>query len=55
MCMPEPFQAKITPRSQARADKVTKEWQNAENESLDPETKQWRVSPIPSRAKKVKA
>lgn len=55
VCMPEPFQAKITPRSQARADKVVKEWQSAEDESLDPETKQWRASPIPSRAKKVKA
>ena len=51
VCMPEPFQAKITPRSQARADKVVKEWQSAEDESLDPETKQWRASPIPSRAK----
>lgn len=55
VCMPEPFQAKITPRSQARADMVVREWENAENESLDPETKQWKVSPIPSRAKKVKA
>ncbi|PKS08389.1 hypothetical protein jhhlp_005333 [Lomentospora prolificans] len=46
VCMPEPFPAKITPRSKERAEKVMKEWAEAERECLDPVTKQWRVSPI---------
>ena len=50
VCMPEPFKAKITPRSQARADKVLKEWKTAEETCLD-EEKQWKHSPIPSRRK----
>ncbi|KAJ5555308.1 hypothetical protein N7535_007747, partial [Penicillium sp. DV-2018c] len=41
VCMPEEFPAKITPRSQDRADMVTREWRQAEMECLDPETRQW--------------
>lgn len=55
VCMPEPFPAKITPRSEKRSELLTGEWRAAEEGCLDPETKQWSVSPIPSRAKKVKA
>ncbi|KAJ5634636.1 hypothetical protein N7528_002478 [Penicillium herquei] len=46
VCMPEEFPAKITPRSQERADLVTKEWKDAEKQNLDPKTKQWIGSPI---------
>lgn len=49
VCMPEEFPAKITPRSQAKADLVTREWHEAEKECLDPVTKQWRISPVPSK------
>lgn len=45
VCMPEEFPARITPRSQARADMVIKEWQEAEG-LLDPETKQWLEPPV---------
>ncbi|KAK5211277.1 hypothetical protein LTR47_008000 [Exophiala xenobiotica] len=45
VCMPEPFQASIKPRSQARAKVVEKEWLEAEKEVLDPETKQWLKTP----------
>ena len=55
VCMPEPFPAKITPRSKERAELLTKEWRVAEEGCLDPESKQWRVSPIPSRGRKMKA
>lgn len=41
VCMPEPYPAKITPRSKERADMVIKEWKEAERESLNPQTKQW--------------
>lgn len=54
VCMPEPFPAKFTPRTQAKADRVTKEWKEAEKECLDPVTKQWRYSPIPSRSRKAR-
>ncbi|ROT34502.1 cytochrome P450 family protein [Sodiomyces alkalinus F11] len=49
VCMPEEFPAQITPRNQAKADTVVREWHEAEKECLDPVTKQWRVSPVPSR------
>ena len=49
VCMPEEFPAKITPRSQVRADKVAQEWEEAQKECLDPATQQWTVTPVPSR------
>lgn len=45
VCMPEPYPAKITPRSPERAEIVRNEWKNAERELLDPATKQWISSP----------
>ncbi|KAI1616307.1 cytochrome P450 [Exophiala viscosa] len=45
VCMPEEFQAKITPRSLARAELVRQEWHDAEKECLDPDTKQWLQRP----------
>lgn len=45
VCMPEEYPCKIKPRSQAKADRVTSEWEEAQREHLDPETKQWRTSP----------
>ncbi|OAL31259.1 hypothetical protein AYO20_08314 [Fonsecaea nubica] len=41
VCMPEEFQAKITPRSAERERIVREEWRKAENECLDPQSKQW--------------
>jgi hypothetical protein len=46
VCMPEEFPARITPRSRERAEMVRREWEAAEKENLDPETKQWVVSPV---------
>lgn len=48
VCLPEEFPAKITPRSKARAERVVQEWKEAEQECLDPETKQWRQSYLES-------
>lgn len=45
VCMPEPYPANITPRSQEKADRVVKEWKEAQEESLDPKTKQWVQNP----------
>jgi hypothetical protein len=45
VCMPEKFRAKITVRSKERADLVTREWREAEEEFLDPQTKQWAKIP----------
>ncbi|KAH8649736.1 putative cytochrome P450 [Tricladium varicosporioides] len=42
VCMPEEFPVVIKPRSRERAEKVAKEWEDAQRECLDPETKQWR-------------
>ena len=44
VCMPEEFQAKITPRDQRRAEIVMREWREAQ-ELLDPVTKQWKHTP----------
>ena len=44
-CMPEPFQARIVPRSEEMAKLVEKEWKDAERQSLDPVTKQWLKVP----------
>lgn len=46
VCMPVEFPCKITPRSEARAAMVRKEWEDAERECLDSETKQWKTSPV---------
>ncbi|KAJ5167777.1 uncharacterized protein N7482_003371 [Penicillium canariense] len=46
VCMPEEFPARITPRSQKRADMVVREWKEAEAGLLDPKTKQWMQSPV---------
>lgn len=46
VCMPEPFPAKITPRSKERADVVVKEWDEERQECLDPKTEQWQRSPV---------
>lgn len=45
VCMPEKFKAMITVRSQERSDLITREWHQAENEFLDPQTKQWAKIP----------
>lgn len=42
VCQPESFVVKITPRSQQRSEKVIQEWKDAENDCLDPITKQWQ-------------
>lgn len=44
VCMPEGFQARITPRDEKRAEMVTREWEEAK-ELLDPVTMQWRKTP----------
>lgn len=44
VCMPEPYECVITPRSERRAEIVRQEWTEAEK-LLDPETKQWLKSP----------
>lgn len=44
VCAPAEFPAKLTPRSPERADMCRREWENM-SEALDPETKQWKVSP----------
>lgn len=41
VCMPEPFEATIRPRSSERAKLIRETWDNAQKE-LDSETKQWR-------------
>lgn len=41
VCMPEPFQVVLKPRSLERAAIVRKAWANARKE-LDPETGQWK-------------
>jgi len=46
VCMPEEYPARITPRSKAKADMIVKEWKEAEKQHLDPETKQWLLSPV---------
>lgn len=46
VCMPEEFPARITPRSKERAEMVAREWKEAQEKSLDPQTKQWIQSPV---------
>lgn len=45
VCMPEEFPVVIKPRSKERAEKVSKEWEDAQRECLDPETNQWLQVP----------
>jgi cytochrome P450 len=45
VCMPEEFPVSIKPRSKERAEMVAEEWEDAQRECLDPETKQWRQAP----------
>ncbi|KAL9107790.1 MAG: hypothetical protein Q9187_008378 [Circinaria calcarea] len=42
--MPEPYEAKITPRSSQKVEIIKREWEAAQNE-LDPDTKQWKQAP----------
>jgi len=44
VCMPEPYQARISPRSKERAELVEKEWSEAKR-LLDPVTNQWMSIP----------
>jgi hypothetical protein len=44
VCQPEPFQARLVPRSKERAELVEKEWATA-RELLDSETMQWKTLP----------
>lgn len=46
VCMPEPYQANITPRSKERADMVVREWDQAKRDCLDMESEQWKQSPV---------
>lgn len=46
VCMPEEFPCKIIRRDAKRVDQVVKEWEAAQEECLDPVTKQWKVNPI---------
>lgn len=41
ICMPEPFQATIKPRSARRAELIRKSWEDAQKK-LDPSSGQWR-------------
>ena len=52
VCMPEPYQATIRPRSQAKADFIRTSWTDAQEE-LDPETKQWKQVPEAMKLAKV--
>lgn len=45
VCMPEEFEARITPRDEKRAELVEREWTEAKEGLLDPMTMQWRVLP----------
>ncbi|KAM0552436.1 hypothetical protein ACHAPJ_007997 [Fusarium lateritium] len=42
VCMPEEFPARIVPRSKDKEAKVIQYWKEAEEQVLDPETKQWK-------------
>ena len=41
VCMPEEYPAKIVPWSQAKAELIRREWDDAEKQCLHPQTKQW--------------
>lgn len=44
VCLPEPFPARIRPRSEAKAEIIEREWREA-RQLLDPVTQQWNVVP----------
>lgn len=46
VCMPEPFSARLVPRSGERVEMVRREWKEAEANLLHPETKQWVSSAV---------
>ena len=46
VAMPVHFPAKITPRSEKRAEIVRREWMIADRDLLDPVSKQWIASPL---------
>lgn len=41
VCMPEEFPVRITPRSDAKAETVRREWSDAQMQNLDSESGQW--------------
>lgn len=45
VCMPEEYKVRIEPRNKAMADLVRREWLEAEQQMLDPVTKQWKEDP----------
>lgn len=45
VCMPEEFPATIVPRSQAKAESIRREWDEAEKQCLHLQTKQWLNQP----------
>jgi cytochrome P450 len=51
VCQPEAFPVKITARSKERGEKVVQEWKDAENNFLDPVSKQWQHFPSDSIGK----
>lgn len=54
VCQPEEFKCTITPRSEARKQIVINEWKQAQDECIDPVTKQWKVNPLgPARSRKA--
>lgn len=52
IAMPEPYQAKITPRSPQKAEIIEKVWEAAQKE-LDPDTKQWKRAPTGTASRSV--
>ncbi|KAK3076953.1 hypothetical protein LTS18_011567, partial [Coniosporium uncinatum] len=46
VCRNVDFKARITPRSEKRAEMVRREWKEVMEGCLDAESKQWRVSPL---------
>ncbi|KAM7182996.1 putative cytochrome P450 E-class, group I [Rhypophila sp. PSN 637] len=55
VCMPEEYEAKITPRDDARRQRIMDEWKIAEETCLDPETQQWRQVPLTIAPRSTKA
>ena len=54
VCMPVEYRCLIKSRSEARAVLVVREWQEAEEDCLSAETKQWKTTHIvPGRAKRT--
>ncbi|KAK3329159.1 cytochrome P450 [Apodospora peruviana] len=55
VCMPEEYEAKITPRSESKKQRIIDEWKAAEAECLDPVTKQWLQVPLAPTTSRIKA